>query len=50
MNIPACEVGMIAMEITDIDDAEAFPNIARAHEWFASLSDVRRAELDAEWA
>ena len=33
----------------DVEDAEAFPEIARAIAGLADLSPERRAELDAEW-
>jgi hypothetical protein len=33
----------------DIADAEQFPLIAEAGQWFASLPAERRAELEREW-
>jgi hypothetical protein len=40
---------MITIEILDVSDADAFPEIARAIEGLAKLSPERRAELEREW-
>jgi len=40
---------MITIEILDVTDAEAFPEIARATASLAAMSPERRAELEAEW-
>jgi hypothetical protein len=40
---------MVAMPV-DVTDAEAFPEIAAASRWLASLSPERRAFLEGEWS
>ena len=33
----------------DVTDAQAFPEIAKAREWYANLAQEVRDELDRDW-
>lgn len=39
----------ITTPVADVTDAEAFPEIAKAREYLASLPPERREQLEREW-